>query len=158
MAKAFKMVMTGDKAIDKALLKIAGKQETAKHVNKFMRKATREAVKEIVMPKVKARVPVETGELESSLKVRALKRSRTRLGSGVTLKGGDAPGEFKNPLFSGDTFYGGFLEFGFKQRDGGFYPPDQWLRIPLYTSEQQVKAKVITALKAWIRSAGVKIK
>lgn len=157
MAKAFKMVITGDKELDKALQKIAGRHETAKHVNKFMRKATREAVKQIVLPKVKARVPVETGELEASLTVRALKRSRTRMGSGVTKKD-NSPQEFRNPLFSGDTFYGGFLEFGFRTRDGGFYPPDQWLRIPLYTSEAEVKAKVTSELKAWIRSAGVKIK
>lgn len=157
MAKAFKMVVTGDKEIDAALLKIAGQQETAKHVNKFMRKATREAVKEIVLPKVKAHVPVETGELEASLTVRALKRSRTRLGSGI-VKRDNGPGEFRNPLFAGDTFYGGFLEFGFKMRNGGFYPPDQWLRIPLYTSEKKVKARIVAALKEWIRAAGVYLK
>lgn len=152
----FKMTVTGDKEIDAALLKIAGRHETAKHINKFMRKATREAVKEIVLPKVKAATPVDTGALEDSLTVRALKRSRTRLGSGIMPRN-SGPSEFKNPLFAGDQFYLGFLEFGFKTKGGGFYPPDMILRLPLYSSEKQVKHKIISGLKEWIRKAGVKI-
>lgn len=141
--RPFKMVVTGDKELDKALLEIAGRQETPKHVNAFVRKATRKAAKEIVLPKVRARVPVETGELESHLTVRAKKRSRKSIGYGVTTKDG---------LFTGDTFYGGFLEFGFKTRGGGFYAPDQWLRIPLYSSEREVRSQVASELRAWIRA------
>ena len=114
-----------------------------------MRKAVRQAAKEIIKPDVMARVPEETGVLKSQVTVRALARNRVRLGSGVTLKD-KSPHGLKNPLFAGEAFYGGFLEFGFKTRGGGFYAPDMWLRLPLYNNTSRVRAFVKKKLREWI--------
>lgn len=150
--KFYKIVLTGDKALDRALQRIAGEQETSKHINAAMRKATRQAIKEIIKPDVMARVPEETGLLKSQVVVRALPRSRVRFGSGVTLKSGDPQG-MRNALFSGEAFYGGFLEFGFKTKGGGFYAPDMWLRLPLYNNTSRVRSFVKKKLREWIRKA-----
>lgn len=69
-----------------------------------MRKGCRWGAK-IIMSAVKGNTPVETGALRRSLKVKAMKRSRS--GVGVMAKFGDG-------WYQGETFYGAFIEFGHK--------------------------------------------
>src|SRR6056297_489378 len=126
---SFKIAVTGDKEIDRRLRAIAA-DSGAKSINKEMRSATRDAIKTIVRPKVLAQVPFDTGLLQSELTVKAIKRSRSKMGSAVG---------FKDDLFRGDTFYGGFHEYGYHTRGGGVVPGDSFLRRPLYDSEGLIR-------------------
>lgn len=144
MTKSFKIAMTGDDALDRQLRAIAA-EDGPKSINKEMRRATRDAMKQIVLPKVKSGVPFETGQLESEITVKAIKRSRSKLGTAVG---------FKNDLFKGDTFYAGFLEFGFQHHRGVDVPGDSFLRRPLYQSEGRVKSFIRKRMVAWINARG----
>lgn len=73
-------------------------------IDKVMRKVTKLAAKNIVLPAAKALVPVDTSNLEDELKTKAIKRSRKKFGYWIG---------FDDPIFAGDTFYAGFIEFGF---------------------------------------------
>ena len=96
------MVLTGDKALNRKLKKLTGKDAKA-----VVRKATRPALKP-VLQEARADAPVKTGQLKKNIKIRALPRSRSSLGSRVT------SGLGKNAN-SGDAFYGAFLEYGTKR-------------------------------------------
>lgn len=138
----FSIAITGIDEIDNELRKIAA-ESGAKSVNTEMRKVTREAMKTIVHPKVISRIPEDTGFLKSQVKVRAIPRSRSKLGYRVG---------FRDPLFTGDTFYGGFLEYGFIHRSGTLVYGDSFLRGPLYESEHQIRAYVIGRMKRWVKA------
>lgn len=76
---------------------------------KVLRPATRAAGK-VVLDRVKSNTPVDTGELRKSWRLRALRRSRKfkdRVGVRVYTGVRGA-----TRTFSGETFYGSFLEFG----------------------------------------------
>jgi HK97 gp10 family phage protein len=116
-------------------------EDGPKGINAALRKATRKAVKEIVLPAVKDAIPVDSGFLEDNLQVRAIKRARGRVGHSVG---------FPDPLFQGDTFYAGFLEFGFKHRHGFGVPADSFLRRSLYENEQAVVNQVAAEVRQWV--------
>lgn len=140
MAKSFKIAMTGVKDLDKQLKAIA-ESEGPKSVNKEMRSATREAVRDIVAPQVRSQVPFDTGFLQSHLTVKSIRRSRVKMGSAVG---------FKNDLFKGDTFYAGFLEYGFMHRGGTPVMGDSFLRRPLYQNESRVRSYIVGRLRRWV--------
>lgn len=71
---------------------------------KVLRESIRPAAK-LIQADAKSNVAVDTGALRKSIKVRALKRSRSRVGMTVTTNSTDN-------MFKGKTFYGGFLEYG----------------------------------------------
>ncbi|MEM8668728.1 MAG: hypothetical protein AAGG48_14505 [Planctomycetota bacterium] len=141
-AKSFKIAMTGDKALDAALRDIAS-ENGAGSVNKEMRSTTRQAIREIVLPEVRSEVPAESGLLESELTVKAIARSRQKMGTAVG---------FRDDLFQGDTFYGGFLEFGFVHRAGTLVFGESFLRGPLYRNESKIRSFVMRRLRAWVKS------
>jgi HK97 gp10 family phage protein len=102
MALAGRVTITGLKELDRQLgelPKALGK--------KIVRKAVREAARP-VLADAKAAVPVDSGDLKKSLKLKAFKRSRKR------------PGTFgiqvctRSGWFQGKQFYGGMVEFGHK--------------------------------------------
>jgi hypothetical protein len=72
--------------------------------NKILRQELRKFGKELVAPS-KAATPVRSGKLRKSVKVRAQKRTRSSVGVVV--------GYSEKP-FAGDTFYGAFLEWGWR--------------------------------------------
>ena len=76
-----------------------------KVARKVVRQALREGAK-IIQAEAKARVPVDSGKLKKSIKVRAAK-SRKKGTAAVVVQTGQ--GDFK-----GETFYGAFLEYGHK--------------------------------------------
>lgn len=117
-------------------------EDGPKGVNQALRKATRRAVKEIILPAVQDAIPEETGFLRDSLKVRAIKRAKAKVGHSVG---------FEDPLFKGDTFYAGFLEFGFKHWRGIGVPGDSFLRRSLYENEAAVVESVKSDLRKWIQ-------
>lgn len=142
MSKSYRITMTGDRKLDRKLRAIA-ESEGSKSINAQMRKSTRYAIRHIVMPVIMARVPFETGLLERSLTVKAIKRSRSKLGSAAG---------FRDDLFKGDTFYAGFLEYGWMNRGGTAVPGDSFLRGPLYENESKIKASVTSDMRSWVRA------
>ncbi|MEM8863999.1 MAG: HK97 gp10 family phage protein [Planctomycetota bacterium] len=142
-----KITLTGERALDRELLLIAGEDGT-KSINGMMRKATREAAKEIVLPEAKARVAHDEGNLEDNLTVRAVRRSRVKVGHRVG---------FRDPLFQGDTFYGGFIEFGFTHYRAGDIERDSYLRYALYGNEEQIKAVPRQRLGEFVRLRNRKV-
>lgn len=129
-----KNVVTGDREVDKKLHELEPKLQ-----KKFARQATRRAVREVVLPEALARVPVDTGQLESSLTARATKRSREFVGAQVVTREG---------FFSGETYYGGMVEFGTKNMEA-----DPYLRPALYGNESRIREFFIRDIKELIREA-----
>lgn len=75
-----------------------------KHAKAVVRKASRKAAKPIVAA-ARANAPVKTGALRKSIKVRAIKRSRSRIGVRIGTSGHES-------AFVGKQFYGAFQEYG----------------------------------------------
>lgn len=71
---------------------------------KVIRYAVRQAAKP-VLDAARRLVPVRTGALKRSLRIRALRRQRKRTSIGVQVVTG-------RDFFKGDTYYGGMVEFG----------------------------------------------
>ena len=88
---------------DKLLVKLA--RLTSAEAKKVIRKALREGARP-VQQKAKASVPVNTGALRKSVKIRAGKRTRKQEVS-IWVGTGD-----QDNLFTGKTFYGGMIEYG----------------------------------------------
>lgn len=143
MAGDYSVIVTGVEELDRALTEmVAGEgKESAKAINAVMKKAIRDAVNTIVKPAVMALIPWETGFLESQIKVRATTRSRNRMGFWVG---------FPDPLFQGDTFYGGFIEFGWDHRLGVTVEADSFLRRALYPNVNQIIEFVRNRVKEWV--------
>lgn len=95
------VVVTGVEELDKKLAALMGAQAKA-----AIRKASRAALKPIA-DAAKSNAPRRSGRLRKSIKVKALPRSRSHVGSQV-VSGGD------DNAFAGHTFYGGFQEFGWQ--------------------------------------------
>ena len=98
--KRVSFTLTGDAELNRALAAI--KEKTAKD---FVRKASREVLKQHVWAFATA-TPRRSGALSRDIKVRAVTRSRTKVGARITTGAGG--------LFRGKTFYGGFQEWGWK--------------------------------------------
>lgn len=99
MAKKVQVVLTGVRRLDRKLKRLGSKE-----AKKLVTKAAREAVKPILLT-ARRYAPKDTGRLQKSIKVRALKRKKGRFGVRVTT------GESDNQ-FRGRTFYGAFAEYG----------------------------------------------
>jgi HK97 gp10 family phage protein len=97
VAPALKVSLFGDREIAQKF-----KTLPTKVANKVLRQALRPAAK-IVLEQAKKEVPVVTGALKKSLKVRAGKR---RKGSVKVLV------QTAEGFFKGKTYYGGFVHFG----------------------------------------------
>lgn len=94
------MQITGDKAIDKALKRLAG--PVAK---KAIKQASKESIKPVMaQARSNARDHSQSGTLAKSYKARSMKRSRSRVGSRVTTE---------DKSFTG-KFYASFQELGWK--------------------------------------------
>ena len=141
------VIVTGIEELDKAL------KEFPANVQKAMaKKGTKKAAKDIVLPDAISRVPVDTGDLEDSLTVRAIKRTRGKIGHMVTTKEG---------FFKGDQFYAGFIEFGTKERThkssgksvGAIQPHyHAFLRPALYENRDKINELFADVLRAEIRT------
>jgi hypothetical protein len=108
MARSRKVttIVTGIKEVDDAF-----KDMPISLQKKGCRKGTRAAAKAVLLAAYKY-VPVKSGALRKSLKVRAGKRNRSaRQKHWVSALVQTIEGMFK-----GDQFYGGFLEFGTQER------------------------------------------
>ena len=122
MPKLEKRTITGDKELDKILLKI--QKNTA---NKWVRQGLRHAAKTIALPQAKRRVPHDTGSLEKSLTVRAGKRSRKGPSYMVATR----------PTKDEDAYYGVFTELGTKH-----ITADPYLRPAIYDYQNEIRDAV----------------
>jgi HK97 gp10 family phage protein len=100
-----------------------------KNARKAIRKAARAAAKPVQI-KAKDLAPVDTGLLRKEIKVRAVKRSRQRIGVRVTIG---------NRNFVGDTFYGGFQEFGWTTVNGRRVPGKHFLEAAADDNKSRVR-------------------
>lgn len=100
MAKV-KIVMTGSEELNAKLAKLTNAQS-----REAIRKAARPALKPCLQTARRV-APKGKGALRRSIKIRAITRSRTRIGARVTTSASDN-------LYSGKTFYGGFQEWGWR--------------------------------------------
>lgn len=144
------IVVLGVKEVDDMLAELEPKLQ-----NQALKPAIREAAKDIVLPLVKSRVPVKTGTLRRLLTVRTAKGKadkrlpRGTFGSAVTFRTANKSGN----LFSGETFYGGIIEFGTKKHRT--HPthrirPHRYLRSSLYDSELRIRRHVADAVRVFI--------
>jgi len=131
------IIQTGDKELDALLATMTPQMQ-----KKAIRTATRDGAK-FVLRVAKRLVPVDEGDLERSLTVRTAKGNRGKrldkftLGHAVSTREG---------MFQGGQFYGGFIEYGTKQRqtveseNRGRIEEDSFMRQALFTSRRQIEA------------------
>lgn len=93
------VILTGDRLLNQKLARL--KSPRAKQA---VRRAARAALKPLA-DAMKTAAPVRSGLTRRAIKVRSLARSRVRVGARITLN--DKP-------FAGETYYAGFVEFGWK--------------------------------------------
>lgn len=146
MADSMRLVMTGVVELDKALQELAS-ETGAKGINQHMRRACRDAVNEIVKPVVLQLIPWDTGYLESQIAVRAIKRSRIKVGYFIGFIDGSRPGQQTG------THYGWYIEFGWKHRLGVKVEADSFLRRALYPNAQRIVDFVRQRMREWIDQA-----
>lgn len=104
MAKAMSVKVEGLPQLIKALTAFEKKV-----MNKGLKKCFRDGSK-VIAKAVKDETPKgQSGFLRKAIKVRAAKRKKNRIGVNVQIGEGN---------FKGDSFYGGFVEFGTKTADG----------------------------------------
>jgi len=128
------MTITGAKELERKLLGMEPKLG-----RKVVRQALRKAAKPI-LARAKALVPVVSGALKKSLKIRALKRKKHRYGVMVATSEG---------WFKGDEFYGAFVEFGTSKM-----PPHPFMR-PAFDAEKKNAEQIIAAeLRKGIEQVG----
>jgi len=151
MAKYVQVAITGVAEVDRLLASIPPN---------FQRKAIRRAADEsarMVAAEAKQRAPVDSGEgqIEASVKRRAIRRSRVRLGRSVI-----AGGPFEDRA-EDVPFYAAFVELGTKERrhkSGKSIgridikeTDTPFLRPALYDNESTIKRLFFTQLKEAVR-------
>lgn len=117
--------LVGDEQVAAALGKLPGKVQ-----KKLVRKAMRPPGK-VILQKVKAATPVRHGVLRKSLKLRALKRSRFRMGMMIPLPTRDALGISATAR----SYYPTALEYGWKDRYGHQHPARSYIRGPVNANQ-----------------------
>lgn len=98
---------------------------------KLLKKAVRDAARP-VLDDAKRFVPTDTGRLKKSIKLRALKRSRTRTRAGII--GVRIVTSKSDNVFAGSTYYGGMVEFGTDRM-----PARSFMRFAMDINEGTVK-------------------
>lgn len=144
------VVVTGDKEIDRALTHFERNLQ-----RKYIRQATRKATKEIVLADFRKRVPVASGAYRDSATVRAIKRSRKRIGHVLVVprkklekqyqkRYGKLPGslEGREDWF----YYPQVIEFGGDEKAGG-----KAVRKSLYDNAGRVKVEFVQSVRRAIR-------
>ena len=101
MPRKATIVLTGSDRLNTKLLALTTAQSKA-----AIRSAARPALKP-TLDAARALCPVREGKLRRSIKIRAIRRSRTRVGMRVTTSKSDN-------AFTGKTYYGGFINWGWK--------------------------------------------
>jgi HK97 gp10 family phage protein len=135
------IVVTGDKAVDRALRELG-----AKIGNKLARKALRNSAKrtkDYAAENLQNSPSVITGDLIAGLKVRAGKRSRNKISVMVTT----TAGTHEDPNFGGAQ-----LEWGTKH-----VPAEPFLRPSIYDHQEEVRDDVIADVRELINETKAKV-
>lgn len=145
-----KAVVTGVKELDATLRMMPVRLQ-----RKLSKDACRVACKEIVLPDAQRDVPVDSGELESSLIVKTMKRYRdksktSRSRSGETLIGWQVTTKYG--MFEGDTFYGGFQEYGWRDKWGNFHEGTPFLRPALWSNAAKIHTLFVAVLRGFVKA------
>lgn len=133
-------IVTGDKALDKALEKLPLAMQ-----KKPIRKGTRKVAKAVLVL-AKQGAPIDSGELEDTLKVRAAKFPRRSGKFGHTIIAGEAS----------DEPYWVFVEFGTVDRTTGTgagrgsVEADPFLRPALYDSAPIAKPTIAAEIRTFL--------
>lgn len=114
-----------------------------KIASKGLRKALREGGRPFLAA-AKANVPVRTGALKKSLRLRAGRRSRKWISFVVTTSK-----ESKGNLFVGKQYYAGFVEFGAPRRG---IKPSGFLRRAFEARKEEAKGIVIKELRKFLET------
>lgn len=138
---------------------------------KVLTKALREAGK-VLLVAVKARAPRDQGKLASTLKLKAMKRSRRRVGYAVqtgtraelgiiaktriSYEGSGANLRVKRGKETG--YYPAHVEFGHKTEEGTHVPPNPYMRSSLRSGREGLLAiirnEIDTGIEREMRKAG----
>jgi len=147
MAEA--IITTGFAEVDNLLATLEVKLQ-----RKAIRKGTRAGAK-VVLPKAKARVPVDSGFLESTLTVRVANRVLDENGGGARrLKRGKEFGhQVTHKTGTGNPFYAHFPEFGTIWQE-----PQHYIVGALYDSTDQVLAASRKAIIDGVKEIAAKAK
>ena len=146
MTRVGKQTLTGDREVDKKLAEFDGS------IRKAVSKATR-AGAHVVAAAARILAPVDSGELEQSIKVRALKRSRQF----TAAHGISAGARFRDAIL---PYYAAFIEFGTRLRrhksgkSTGQVAEDSFLRESLFSNETRIRQVFIDTLRAWLKGFG----
>lgn len=150
--------VTGDKELD-AVINAMCEEDGPKSINTELRKACQDAIESIVRPAVMSLIKHRYGFLESQVIVKAGDRKKNFISYWIG---------FPDPLFQGETYYGGFLEFGTEDRyhdaSGiatrpvrhftGQVKEDSFLRAALYPNADRIVARVREHIRVWIAANG----
>ena len=122
-----------------------------------LRPSLKKSAKTIVLPAARSNLRDQqvggTGALSAALKVRAITRSRVKLGSAVFLR---------NEKGSTDEYYGLFLEFGLTKtspprrhksgKSTGDLQAQPFIRPALYDNVTKIQNSVVRSVRTWIAS------
>jgi HK97 gp10 family phage protein len=140
---AITAVLTGDKTINRRLAKLTGPE--AKNI---IRKSARPALKPILAA-ARANAPTDKGLLRKSVKIRAMKRSRSRVGA--TVSSGS-----KTSAYAGKAWYGGPIEYGYTRRDGREMPAVRFMKRAVDAKREQSIRIYRESIRKMIRDLGTK--
>jgi len=146
-----RIILTGDKELQRLLESLP-----TKVANKLARTALRKAGK-MVLESARAKVPEDSGALKKGLKVKALKRSRNRMGVVVehpdrlTLAKLQPTAEKAREVYSGSGYYPAAVEYGAPHA-----PAQPHLRPALEDKKSEVIAEFRTELKAAVEAEKAK--
>lgn len=135
-----KIIITGDKALDKKLAGLGAKLAN-KMVRSSMRKSAKK-VKEWASQNLTNSPSIVSGKLRAGMKVRAGKRSRSK----VSVKVETTAGTHKDPGYGGAQ-----VEFGARHM-----PAEPFLRPAVYDHESEIRGEVIADVNATINEAARK--
>jgi HK97 gp10 family phage protein len=139
----FDISLLGAPELSKALAALPDKLE-----RKVLTKALRAAGK-FYLTLAKASAPRDEGRLASTMKLRALKRRRGRVG--VMVQTGTRSALGIDPKQRG--YYPAHLEFGHRDRAGVHHPPVPFMRRSLKTGESAIFAILRQEIDAGIEAA-----
>jgi len=115
----------------------------AKLSRKLAGQAGRAAAK-VLRAEIEKLVPVKSGALRGSLKVRAAKKRKDRMRGGVVLTG--------KGFFKGQTYYGGMVEFGTR-----FQPEQSFMRKGALSARNRVRSAWAKSLTRLVKAAAQQV-
>lgn len=109
-----------------------------KRVKPAVRKALRAGAR-LVLTEARTRVPVRTGALKKSMKVRGIKLKRGMVGIAVHTGAGH--------MFMGDQYYGGMVHYGTEKQKA-----QPWLRESFEATKDEIIKAIATSIRTTLET------